>query len=287
MSLNYTSSNYTQLLSADKAQVSSTTSASNVMSYDLGGNNNIVGVVTLATINPTTIILNSSLKSLKGLEGKTFGYYNSMSASYVAMFAKEHVPFDKVKLVKLTNRDPTIVTSVVQGLATFLGSQDLQLQQKGVPYTEITSQQLKIPGTTQIMMMNRTFLKDHAFAAENFIRANLEALNYCAVHAQKCVNYIVQLAASAGQGTTDTPQAEIAVRNYQYNLIREGGTKPVGTFTEAMWKPEYHQLQQYGAEANRLSGLGNEGVQLPTLGSMLNRKLVASVYNKQRQLLWP
>ena len=54
------------------------------MSYDQQGGNRLYGVETVATFNPESIVLRSTCKSLRCLQGGTLGYYNNVDSTAVA-----------------------------------------------------------------------------------------------------------------------------------------------------------------------------------------------------------
>jgi ABC-type nitrate/sulfonate/bicarbonate transport system substrate-binding protein len=274
------------LVNAGTAQATSGADASLVLGDD-GQGQHLIGVETVGQINPESIILNSKYKSLTGLEGQNLGYFQEVDPTVVAMLKAAHVTASKVHFDALTDRNPAIMaTGTVAGYVAFTGSQDIQLQAMNVPYTEITASSLGVKGTDNVLYMNQTFIKKYPVAAANFLRAQIKALDYCVAHQGPCINYLTSQAVAAGQGQIDGKAQNTPVWAYQVKMIKQHGTKPLGTFTESTWKAEYQQLKEYGTEANHLSGL-DTSVHLPVLAKTMDTKLVASVYNTKGQLVWP
>jgi ABC-type nitrate/sulfonate/bicarbonate transport system substrate-binding protein len=274
------------LVNAGTAQVSSGADASLILGDD-GQGQHLIGVETVGDINPESIILNSRYKTLKGLDGQNLGYFQDVDPTVVAMLKAGKVSTPDVHFVSLTNRNPAIMTTgAVAGYVAFTGSQDIQLQAEHTPYTEITAESLGVRGTDNILYMNQKFIKQHPVAATNFLRAQLKALDYCVANRNPCIDYLTTQAVAAGQGQIDGKAQNSPVWAYQAKMIKQHGTKPLGTFTAALWKAEYDQLKEYGTEANHLSGL-DTNVHLPVLSQTMDTKLVASVYDSRGKLVWP
>jgi ABC-type nitrate/sulfonate/bicarbonate transport system substrate-binding protein len=284
--VNGNETNPESLVASNRAQISSTSGAGNLISY-IGQGANLVGVQTVAKVNPQSIILNSKYKSLKDLEGKNFGYYQTMTTTYIAMFDRAGVPMSKVTLIKLTNRDPSIITQgQVSGIATFIGSQDVQLKTDGIPFTQITANSLGVKGTMNVMYMNKTFVKEHRQAATDFIRADTKALAYCLKNQAQCVKWLADAATANNEGAIDGVKQNTPVWAAQAATVKAYGTDPLGTFTEALWLPEYNLLKQYGTQANQLSGINQTVTNLPPLSGMMDTAMVDSIY-KNGKLVWP
>ena len=100
-----------------------------------------------------------------------------------------------------------------------------------------------IKGTTNVMYMNKKFVAQHSVAAQNFIRADIRALDYCVKNRAACVKTLPTVATSNGAGATDGVAQNTPVWKYQANTVKAKGTRPLGTFNAQLWEPEYKLLK--------------------------------------------
>jgi putative hydroxymethylpyrimidine transport system substrate-binding protein len=296
VTINATAHSPQTLVGAGTATASSTSGGENLMSYDQEGGNRLVGVETVATFNPESIVLKSSCKSLTCLEGGTFGYYNAIDPTAVAELKAANVDISKVKFVQLTNRNPITAIQEVTGVDSFVGSQDITLKAANVPYTEVTAQSLGVYNTTNEMFMNKAWEQSHKAAAGNFVRATIKALDYCLKNAKQsnaCITYLSNTADAAGDATSFNITLNKPVWDFQANTTKKYGTKPLGTFAPGSkaWTittKAYYQMKTDTEEADRLSGLTVSGkLFYPTEKSMFDYKLASGLYSKSGQLIWP
>ena len=172
-----------QLVSSGRAQVTGIGSAADhILSVASGAN--LEAVATYGATDPHAILTNSKITSLKQLEGGTLGYYTNMNPGSLAMLAAAHVDVSKIKLIKLTNFDPTVVTrGQVDGLVGYSSNQGTTLKAAGQPYHAFYPRQFGVKGTYNIMQFNKAWLAKHRDVAADFMRADLKALAYC-LHAE-------------------------------------------------------------------------------------------------------
>jgi ABC-type nitrate/sulfonate/bicarbonate transport system substrate-binding protein len=269
-----------ELVSSGRAQVTGIGSAADAMLSAASGAN-LTGVATYGNTDPHVILTNEKVTTLKQLEGGTLGYYTNMNPGSLQMFANAGVDVSKIKLVKLTNFDPTIVTrGQVDGLVGYASNQGTTLKAAGQPFHAFYPSQYGVKGTYNVMQFNTSWLKDHRASAADFMRADLKALAYCLTNKAACVNYISQQAAANHQGAAFPTAHQLAVWNVESQFIVRA-PRPFGSQTVAEWEPEYGLVKKYYKQVG-LPSLS----ELPPLASMLDPTLVASLY-KDNKLIWP
>jgi putative hydroxymethylpyrimidine transport system substrate-binding protein len=280
VSINAASFTGEELVSSGRAQVTGIGSAADDMLTAAGGAN-ITGVATYGDTDPHVILTNVKIKNLKQLEGGTLGYYTNISPGSLQMLQNAGVDASKVKFIKITSYDPTIVPrGQVDGLVGYASNQGTALKATGLPYNAFYPAQFGVKGTYNVMQMNTTWLHQHPQVAADFMRADLKALAYCLTKKSACVSYISQQAAANHQGAGFPLKQETAVWNVESQFILHA-PRPLGSQTVSEWAPEYTLVQKYGRQA----GLTADD-KLPPLASMLDPALVAGLYNGDT-LIWP
>jgi NitT/TauT family transport system substrate-binding protein len=269
-----------QLVSSGRAQVTGIGSAADhILSVASGAN--LEAVATYGATDPHAILTNSKITSLKQLEGGTLGYYTNMNPGSLAMLAAAHVDVSKIKLIKLTNFDPTVVTrGQIDGLVGYSSNQGTTLKAAGQPYHAFYPRQFGVKGTYNIMQFNKAWLAKHRDVAADFMRADLKALAYCLTQKAACVNYISDQAKKANQGAAFSPAHQLAVWNVESKFITSDPL-PHGVQTAKEWATDYALTQKYGHQA----GLTASN-KVPPLASLLDTKLVAGLY-RGKTLIWP
>ena len=288
--------NQVELISSDAAQVTSQSSAGTIIG-DIQTGANIIGTETAGTVLPESIITDPQFKTLKSLEGHTVGYFQNVTNAYISMFEKAGVPASDlvpacsgaqcIKLVDLTNRNAVTDLAEASAFFAFNGSQNIQLNEVGDHnYNDITAASVGLKGVTNVEYMNRKFVAQHPVAAENYMRAQLKALQYCVVNQAVCVTDTDNLAASVGQEATYNVNTNTPEWKFQAGTMRFHGTKPLGTFTAKQWLPEYDSAKTTAGTVAKINNISGSGA-LPSLNSTFNNKLVAKVYNSKGALIWP
>lgn len=269
-----------ELVSSGRAQVTGIGSAADAMLSAAGGAN-LTGVATYGDTDPHVILTNEKVKTLKQLEGGTLGYYTNINVGSLQMLQNAGVDVSKIKLVKLTSYDPTLVPrDVVDGLVGYASNQGTALKATGLPYHAFYPSQYGVKGTYNIMQFNTTWLHEHTAVAADFMRADLKALAYCLTNKLACVKYVSQQAAANHQGAGFPLKQQIAVWNVESQFV-ESAPRPLGSETVAEWAPEYALVKKFGRQA----GLTADD-KIPPLASMLDPSLVDSLYHGNT-LIWP
>lgn len=273
--INASGANGQQLVASGQAQATALGSASDVM-LAAANSRNLTAVATYGNVSPFSIFANKKIKSLKDLEGGTLGYFINLTPVASAMLHAAGVDISKVKLVKMTNYDPTVVTrGQVDAIVGYASNQPEKLRALGLPFNEFLPSDFGLGGTYNVMEMNSAFLAKHRAAAADFMRADLKALDYCLQDEQKCVKLISALAAKNGQGSAFPEDQQARTWHVESGWVRSSENGTPGVISLPAWQSEYALVQKYG-------GLKH----LPPLADMMDPQLVAGLY-KDGKLVWP
>jgi len=279
--VNTAATNGQELVSSGRAQATGIGSAADAILTKASGAN-ITAIATYGDTDPHAIITNASVTSLKGLEGKTIGYYTNVSAVAAAMFAKAGADISKMHLVALTSYDPTVVTrGQVDGLIGYKSNQGVQLTLAHQKFHEFLPSQFGVKGTYNIMQINTTFLQQHRAAVADFMRADLKALDYCITNQTACVSYLSSLANAAHLGAVFPHAEQLQVWKVESRYITSDTIGGHGVQTAAEWKPEWNEVKKYGS----LIGLTASDKVAP-LSQTMDTTLVPTLYNGTK-LIWP
>jgi len=263
------------LVSSGRAQFTALGSASDVM-LAAANSRNLTAIATYGSTSPFSIFANEKIKTLKDLEGGRLGYFINITPVALAMLDAAGVDRSKVKLIKMSNYDPTVVTrGQVDAIVGYASNQPQRLRAMGLAFNEFLPADFGLAGTYNVMEVNREFLQQHREVVADFMRATLKALEFCLREEDQCVDRLHQVAVANKQGAA-FPRAQLA-RTWQVEStwVRNSRFGPPGVQTVAGWEGEYAIAQTYG-------GLKNP----PAIKDMMDPELVAALY-RDGQLIWP
>lgn len=273
--INASGANGQQLVASGQAQATALGSASDVM-LAAANSKNLTAVATYGNVSPFSIFANKKIKSLKDLEGGTLGYFINLTPIASAMLAEADVDVSKVKLVKMTNYDPTVVTrGQVDAIVGYASNQPEKLRSLKQPFNEFLPADFGLGGTYNVMEMNSAFLAKHREAAADFMRADLKTLDYCLQNEAKCVELISALAAKNGQGSAFPKDQQQRTWGVESGWVRSSENGTPGVIDLAAWQSEYELVKKYG-----------EAKKLPPISDMMDRELTADLYQGGK-LVWP
>lgn len=264
-----------QLVASGQAQTTSLGSAADVI-LSAANSPNLTAVATYGDVSPFSIFANKKIKNLKDLEGGTLGYFINLTPVASAMLDAAGVDISKVKLVKMTNYDPTVVTrGQVDAIVGYASNQPEKLRAAKLPFNEFLPAEYGVSGTYNVLEMNSAFLKKHRPVAADFMRASLKALEYCLDNEKACVDTISKLAKENNQGSAFPKDQQARTWRVESGWVRgtDGGTP--GVINVNAWQKEYELVQKYG-----------NAKKLPPLDTMMDTRLVAGLY-QNGQLVWP
>ncbi|HVT65203.1 MAG TPA: ABC transporter substrate-binding protein [Mycobacteriales bacterium] len=263
------------LVSAGKATTTSTGSAADFLTLAANGSN-VTGVATYGNTSDYCIITRPEFKTLKDLEGHTLGYHSVKEAPDLEMLRAAGVDIDKVKLVNTPNYDPNqIVQGKLDAVGCYQSNEPLTLRAEGAKFNEFTPAQFGVSGTYNVVFFNATFLKAHRAAAQDFMRADLHAFEYCEDHQAECISIEESYAKRAGAEFPVAHERQVwkleAALSRNHTLAGKG----IGVQSEAEWQPELREVTDFGLAKN-----------LPPLSQVEDTTLVAELYDGNR-LVWP
>ena len=263
------------LVSSGQAQFTALGSASDVI-LAAANSRNLMAVATYGSTSPFSIFANEAVKSLKDLEGKRLGYFINITPMALAMLEAAGVDVSKVELIKMTNYDPTVVTrGQVDAIVGYASNQPQTLKAMGLPFNEFLPAEYDLPGTYNVMEVNRQFLNDHRETVADFMRATLKALDFCLTQEEECVDMISQLAADNNQGSAFPREQQARTWGVESEWVRSSTFGPPGVQTAEGWQGELDMAVKFG-------GLTNP----PAIEEMMDPDLVASLY-QDGVLIWP
>jgi NitT/TauT family transport system substrate-binding protein len=265
----------TELVSSGRATVSNIGSAADDLEQVAGGAN-IVAVATYGDTSDYAILTEPSITNLKQLEGRTFGYHSTLPVAILEMLHAAGVDLSKVQQVDTQNYDPNqLVQGQQSAIQAYQSNEPLVLRAEHAQFNEFIPSQFGVKGTFNVQIFNAQFLAQHKQAVAGFMRAELHAFSYCAVHQTSCIDIEQRYAQAAGSEYQVSHEKAVwkleAAVALHYTLPGKG----VGVETEAEWQPEVTAIQQYGV-VNRVR----------LKGEWENTSIVASLYNG-KTLIWP
>jgi NitT/TauT family transport system substrate-binding protein len=267
--------NSAALVSAGTATTSSTGSAADFLVGAANGLH-LTAVATYGNTSDYCVITRPEITTLKQLEGHTFGYHFTKEAPILEMLHAAGVDLSKVKLVDTPDFDPNqIVQGRLDSVSCYQSNEPLTLRAEHAQFHEFTPAQYGVKGTYNVVFFNTAFLQAHASAAQDFMRADLHAFDYCEAHEAACVQIEKGYADQAGADFSVSHESAVwhleAALSKEHTLPGQG----IGVQSVAEWQPEAQEVTRFGLASN-----------LPPLAQVENTTLVASLYRGAR-LIWP
>lgn len=267
--------NSAALVSAGTATTTSTGSAADYLVLAANGSHT-KAVATYGNTSDYCIITRPQFTSLKQLEGHTLGYHFVEEAPDLEMLRAAGVDLDKVHLVNTPDFDPNqIVQGKLDSVGCYQSNEPLTLRSEGAKFNEFTPAQFGVSGTYNVVFFNASFLSEHRAAAQDFMRADLHAFDYCETHQAECVSIEESYAKQAGADFSVAH--ERAVWRLEAALSRDH-TLPgagIGVQSEAEWQKEAGEVADFGLAKDE-----------PSLSQVEDTTLVAGLYSRNH-LIWP
>lgn len=261
-----------QLVSSGQAQFTALGTASDVL-LAATNSENLTAVATYGDSSPISIFANEKIQDLTDLHGGSLGYFINLSPIAMATLSEAGADLDQIEEIKMTNYDPTVVTrGQVDAIVGYTSNQPETLKAMDEPFSEFVPSDYGIQGTYNIMEVNSQFLNENREVVEDFMRADLKALQYCLENGDECLEIMDDLAQKAQQG--DAFPKEQNERTWKVESQWVDETHP-GVQTEEMWEEEYEIVEKYG-----------DVDQLPALSEVMDVDLVADLFDGD-ELIWP
>ena len=267
--------NSAALVSAGTATTTSTGSAADFLVLASNGSN-VTAVATYGNTSDYCIIARPELTSLKQLEGHTLGYHFVQEAPDLEMLRAAGVDMSKVKLVDTKDFDPNqIVEGRLDAVGCYQSNEPLTLRAEHQRFSEFTPAQFGVRGTYNVVFFNSDFLAAHSDAAQDFMRADLHAFDYCEAHEAECVSIEQGYADAAGADFSVAHESAVwhleAALSRNHTLPGQG----IGVQSAAEWRPEAREVSEFGLAED-----------VPALSKVENTAVVAALYNGDT-LIWP
>ncbi|HEX3706014.1 MAG TPA: ABC transporter substrate-binding protein [Mycobacteriales bacterium] len=257
------------------ATTTSTGSAADFLVLASNGSH-VTAVATYGNTSDYCIITRPEFSTLKQLEGHTLGYHFVQEAPDLEMLRAAGVDLKKVKLVNTPSFDPNqIVQGKLDSVGCYQSNEPLTLRAEHAKFHEFTPSQFGVSGTYNVVFFNTGFLTAHRDTAQDFMRADLHAFDYCEAHESACIKIEQGYASAVGADFDVAHESQVwhleAALSKQHTLPGKG----IGVQSYAEWHPEANEVRQFGLAPS-----------VPALAKVEDTALVASLYRGDR-LTWP
>ena len=264
-----------ELVSAGRATVTGVGSAADFL-VGVAHGQRLVAIATYGDTSDYALLTRPSITRLSQLEGKVVAYHTVLPVILEEMLERAGVDISRLRLVDDNSYDPDLL---VQGkfaaLQAYRSNEPITLRQQHLAFREWIPSQFGARGTFNVQVVNQSFLAAHPLAVADFLRAELHAFAYCAVHAPACVRF-EQADAQAAGASYSLPHSlaewrfEVALA--EHNRLPGQG---VGVQSQAEWMPEVRALERFKILRR-----------VPPLGTYEDTGLAASLYHGT-SLIWP
>jgi NitT/TauT family transport system substrate-binding protein len=260
------------LVSSGAAQVTGEGSAADAMVPEVDGSN-FVAISTYGDISDYALLTVKGITKLTQLEGKVLAYHTTLPVVLSEMLAKAGVDASKVRMVNDQSYNPLLlVHGSFSALQAYQSNEPITLRAAHASFTTWTPAQFGVPGTFNVQVVNRSWLAAHPGAVANFLRAELHAFDYCAVHVAFCVGLMAKAQGpSYSEAHGEAEWRFESALALHHHLAGAG----VGVQTTAEWAPEAKALLNYKLVHKAVA-----------LDRVEDTSLAASLYHGA-DLIWP
>lgn len=269
-------SNPYQLVSSGAATITGEGSAADTLQAVATGSH-FRAVATFGNTSDYALLTTPAITNLRQLAGKTVGYHGTqLPVALTEMLQAAKVDLAKVQFVSDKSYDPFLLTeNKFDALQAYRSNEPITLRAAHQRFREYVPSSFGVQGTFNVQVVNDAFLRAHRAVVADFLRAELRAFDFCAVHAAACVAGEGKAAAAAGVPYDRTHNLaewrfEVALAE-QHHLPGRG----IGVQSLAEWRPEATALLSHHLVTS-----------LPPLASVEDTTLAAGLY-QGTQLVWP
>ncbi|HVV76642.1 MAG TPA: ABC transporter substrate-binding protein [Mycobacteriales bacterium] len=267
--------NAADLVSAGTATATSTGSAADYLVLAANGSHT-TAVATYGDTSDYCIIARPQFKTLKQLEGHNLGYHFVPEAPDLEMLHAAGVDLSKITQINTNDFDPNqIVEGKLDAVGCYQSNEPLTLRAEGAKFTEFTPQQFGVSGTYNVVFFNTGFLAAHRDAAQDFMRSDLHAFDYCLVNQARCVDIEKSYADAAGADFSIAHARQVWKLEAALSRKHTVPGRGIGVQTQAEWKPELREVIRFALAQK-----------IPPLRQVEDTELVAGLYDGNR-LVWP
>jgi NitT/TauT family transport system substrate-binding protein len=162
----------------------------------------LMAIASVAPLNPVAVLFldNSGIESPADLAGKTIGVpTGSLSETYLRVFLdREGVAADEVTIqnIGFAALHPALLTGQVDAIAEFargIASMEVVAEEEGRTVGSFLFGEFDIPSPLTAVVVQKSLVDDNPEVAQAIARATTEALHFCVVDPEQCVQDFVDL----------------------------------------------------------------------------------------------
>ncbi len=264
-----------ELVSAGRGTITGQGSAADFL-VGVAHGERLVAIATYGDTSDYALLTWPSITRLAQLEGKVVGYHTVLPVILEEMLERAGVELSKLHLVDDLSYDPDLLPQgKFAGLQAYRSNEPITLREQHLAFREWIPSRFGVRGTFNVQVVNQPFLDAHPAAVADFLRAELHAFDYCAVHAVACVRIEQGDAGAAGASYSfghSLAEWRFEVALAEHNRLPGAG---VGVQSEAEWAPEVRALGRFKILRH-----------VPPLATYEDTALAASLYSGT-SLIWP
>ena len=227
------------LVSSGAAQITGEGSAADTLQAVATGSR-FTAIATFGDTSDYALLTRPSITRLSQLAGKSLAYHGTeLPVALAEMLQAAHVDLAKVRLVSDKSYDPFLLTEgKFDALQAYRSNEPITLRAAHQAFREYVPSSYGVRGTFNVQVANTAFLHAHRGAVADFLRADLHAFDYCALHAAACVAGEGKAAAAAG--VPYDARHSLAEWRFEVALARRHhlAGKGIGVQSLAEWQPE-------------------------------------------------
>lgn len=262
-----------KLAAANKVQFTAVSQQDLLLAADNGID--LTGISSYSSAGLEVLMTRPEVTDLKRLDGTVLGQKGALPASVVSMLEKAGADVGSMKQVTV-GYDPGILPrKQVDSLTGFISNEPNLLATSGEKVKVWRPFDYGVPGSLGAFAANPGFAKEHPTVVEDFLRASLHAMDYCANKAAECVGYAAEL---GGEGYD--VDHNVAIWKTELGVINE--TKAANLNLGAIDSNNVAALNQMLTDHQLMkSPLSKEQA-----ASLFNESYVDSLYQAGK-LVWP
>jgi ABC-type nitrate/sulfonate/bicarbonate transport system substrate-binding protein len=188
------------------------------------------------------VLADSSIRSVKDWEGRTFGYRSSVPAEFLAIAKANGVDPSKVEQVRVA-ADPRILSEGrVDILQVFFSNEPGVLDRLGIKTRVFDPSDYGIQALGLTYITSRDFLMKDPDAVERFLKAVLRGIDYADKNRDEAVSIIMKYAPNEDPAHQRFMLDTELARALTDDVKRHG----IGWQTQAQWQGMHDTLLEYG-----------------------------------------
>lgn len=267
------------LVASNEAQFAASGSFSELVDF---AGANATGFVALSVAGRTgldALVTRPEITSLAELAGTRIGVRGALTASVRVMLARAGLDEDRsFRTSPLEGDDPTTVfqDTAVSGFPVSKSDEPARLASAGIAHTVFDPSVMGVPGSFGVVYSNSTFVREHPSAVADVVRALLRGLRDAVADPAGAAAAVTAAARASGDDADLTEMVQRARWTVEARLIEAGGA-PLGV-------PVIDALTD---EVAACAEVGLFGGVAPDIGSLVDDRVAAAVYDDRGDVVWP